>query len=47
LDVTTSYDHKMAIQIADMAQVMKFNQAAFHKLAVAQAPTATCAGVSG
>jgi hypothetical protein len=38
LDVTTSYDHKMAIQIADMAQVMKFNQAAFHKLAVAQVP---------
>ncbi len=38
LAVTTSYDHKMAIQIADMAQVMKFNQAAFQKLAVAQVP---------
>jgi hypothetical protein len=32
------YDHKMAIQIADMAQVMQFNQAAFQKLAVAQIP---------
>jgi hypothetical protein len=31
-------DHKMAAQIADMAQVMKFNQAAFQKLAVAQIP---------
>jgi hypothetical protein len=38
LAVTTLYDHKMAIQIADMAQVMKFNQAAFQKLAVAQIP---------
>ena len=32
------YDHKMAAQVADMAQVMKFNQAAFQKLAVAQIP---------
>ena len=32
------YDHKMAAQIANVAQVMKFNQAAFQKLAVAQAP---------
>jgi hypothetical protein len=30
------YDHKMAAQIANVAQVMKFNQAAFQKLAVAQ-----------
>ena len=28
----------MAAQVANMAQVMKFNQAAFQKLAVAQAP---------
>jgi hypothetical protein len=28
----------MATQTADMAQVMKFNQAAFQKLAVAQVP---------
>ena len=32
------YDHKMAAQIANVAQVMKFNQAAFQKLAVAQVP---------
>ncbi len=32
------YDHKMAVQITNMAEVMKFNQAAFQKLAVAQAP---------
>ncbi|MGA2280256.1 MAG: hypothetical protein ABSG80_08140 [Verrucomicrobiota bacterium] len=32
------YDHKMAAQIASVAQVMKFNQAAFQKLAVAQIP---------
>jgi hypothetical protein len=32
------YDHKMAAQIANVAQVMKFNQAAFQKLAVAQIP---------
>ncbi len=38
LEFTTRYDHKMAAQIADMAQVMKFNQAAFQKLAVAQIP---------
>ena len=38
LAVTTRYDHKMAAQIANMAQVMKFNQTAFHTLAVAQAP---------
>jgi hypothetical protein len=36
--VATRHDHNMAAQIADMAQVMKFNQAAFQKLAVAQAP---------
>ncbi len=38
LAVTARYDHKMAVQIANMAQVMKFNQAAFHQLAVAQIP---------
>jgi hypothetical protein len=32
------YDHKMAAQIANVDQVMKFNQAAFQKLAVAQIP---------
>ncbi len=32
------YDHKMAAQIANMAQVMKFNQQAFRRLAVAQVP---------
>ena len=37
-ELATRYDHKMAAQITDMAQVMKFNQAAFHKLAVAQIP---------
>jgi hypothetical protein len=31
-------DHKMAMQISNMAQVMKFNQAAFQQLAVAQIP---------
>ena len=38
LELTARYDRKMAIQIDDMAQVMKFNQAAFHTLAVAQIP---------
>jgi hypothetical protein len=38
LGLATRYDRKMAIQIDDMAQVMKFNQAAFHQLAVAQIP---------
>ena len=38
LEITARYDRKMAIQIDDMAQVMKFNQAAFHTLAVAQIP---------
>ncbi|HUZ07223.1 MAG TPA: hypothetical protein VMV89_07010, partial [Candidatus Paceibacterota bacterium] len=38
LELVARYDHKMAIQIDDMAQVMQFNQAAFHKLAVAQIP---------
>jgi len=38
LKLTTRYDRKMAVQIDDMAQVMKFNQAAFHTLAVAQIP---------
>ena len=32
------YDHKMAVQIANVAQVMKFNQQAFRRLAVAQIP---------
>jgi hypothetical protein len=32
------YDHKMAAQIANVAQVMKFNQAGFQKLAAAQIP---------
>ena len=32
------YDHKMAAQIANVAQVMKFNQQAFRRLAVAQVP---------
>ena len=31
-------EHKMATQTADMAQVMKFNQEAFQKLAIAQVP---------
>ena len=38
LEFAARYDHKMAVQIADMAQVMKFNQAAFQTLAVAQIP---------
>ena len=38
LELTARYDRKMAIQIDDMAQVMQFNQAAFHTLAVAQIP---------
>ena len=38
LELTVRYDRKMAIQIDNMAQVMKFNQAAFHTLAVAQIP---------
>jgi hypothetical protein len=38
LALAARYDRKMAIQIDDMAQVMKFNQAAFHQLAVAQIP---------
>jgi hypothetical protein len=38
LEFAARYEHKMAAQIADMAQVMKFNQAAFQKLAVAQVP---------
>ena len=39
LEFVARYEHKMAAQIADMAQVMKFNQAAFRKLAIAQVPT--------
>ena len=31
-------DHKMAAQIANMARILKFNQAAFHELALAQVP---------
>ena len=38
LELTARYDRKMAIQIDDMAQVMQFNQAAFHMLAVAKIP---------
>jgi len=38
LEFVARYDHKMAAQIAGMAQVMKFNQSAFQKLAVAQVP---------
>jgi hypothetical protein len=38
LKLADYYDHKMAAQIANVAQVMKFNQAAFQKLAVAQIP---------
>jgi hypothetical protein len=38
LEFSVRYEHKMAVQIANMAQVMKFNQAAFQKLAVAQIP---------
>ncbi len=37
-ELAARYDQKMAAQITDMAQVMKFNQAAFQKLAVAQVP---------
>ncbi len=32
------YKHKLADQIADMTQVMKFNREAFRKLAIAQVP---------
>ncbi len=32
------YEHKMAVQTADMAQVVKFNQEAFQKLVIAQVP---------
>jgi hypothetical protein len=32
------YEDEMAVQTADMAQVMKFNQEAFRKLAIAQVP---------
>ena len=32
------YEHKSAVQIASTAEVMKYNQAAFQKLAVAQIP---------
>ena len=38
LEFGAYYEHKMAVQIADMAQVMKFNQEAFQKLAIAQVP---------
>ncbi|HEY5233992.1 MAG TPA: hypothetical protein VIK35_10710 [Verrucomicrobiae bacterium] len=38
LELAARYDRKMAIQIDDMAQVMQFNQVAFHMLAVAQIP---------
>jgi hypothetical protein len=38
LELVARYDHKMAVQIADMAQVMKFNKEAFHTLGVAQIP---------
>ena len=38
LELAARYDRKMAIQIDDMAQVMQFNQAAFHMLAVAKIP---------
>ena len=32
------YDHQMAAQVAAMSRVMKYNQAAFQKLALAQVP---------
>jgi hypothetical protein len=38
LEFSTYYEHKMAAQTADMARVMKFNQEAFLKLAIAQVP---------
>jgi hypothetical protein len=38
LEFGTYYEHKMAVQTADMARVMKFNQEAFQKLAIAQVP---------
>ena len=38
LKFAAHYEHKMAAQVADMAQVMKFNQEAFRKLAIAQVP---------
>ena len=38
LEVIGHNDRKMASQIADMSRVMKFNQAAFYKLAIAQIP---------
>jgi len=37
-ELTARYDRKMSVQIDNMAQVMQFNQAAFHTLAVAQIP---------
>jgi hypothetical protein len=38
LKLADYYDHKMAAQIASVAQVMKINQQAFRRLAVAQVP---------
>jgi hypothetical protein len=38
LKFATYYEHKMAAQVAGMTQVMKFNQEAFRKLAIAQVP---------
>src|ERR1022692_4099299 len=38
LKIGAYYGDEMAVQTADMAQVMKFNQEAFRKLAIAQVP---------
>lgn len=38
LEFVIYYQGKTAEQVANMAQVMKFNQAAFQKLAIAQVP---------
>ena len=38
LKIGAYYENEMAAQTADMAQVMKFNQEAFRKLAIAQVP---------
>jgi hypothetical protein len=38
LEFSTYYEHKMAAQTSDMARVIKFNQEAFRKLAIAQVP---------
>ena len=38
LKIGEYYEHEMGVQAADMARVMKFNEEAFRKLAIAQVP---------